>query len=113
MAELLKNIIENSVRIPTGGFYVTRMKRDPATGHYIGVATWIPKNQPLPGSRIVPEISIQPPNHLIPDRVEERNPLPPSIQESRIEPAQSSVKLSADRKITRTTVFDPYDAYEL
>ncbi len=33
------------------GFYVTKMKKDQVTGHYFGVATWIPSNTPLPGTR--------------------------------------------------------------
>jgi len=34
------------------GFYVMKMKKDQRTGHYVGVATWISRNDPLPGSRV-------------------------------------------------------------
>jgi hypothetical protein len=108
LAEILKDIIERSTRMPLGGFYVTKMKRDPMTGHYVGVATWIPKNQPLPGIRIGPEISVP----SIPEHVSERSPQPPSAEESRTEPVQSSLK-RAETKPNKTTMFDPYDAYEL
>jgi hypothetical protein len=49
MSEKIRNF-ENNLK-EMRGFYVTKMKRDQATGHYIGVATWMPKNAPLPGSR--------------------------------------------------------------
>ena len=49
MAEIFKGF-ENNLRIMRG-FYVTKMKKDPRTGQYIGVATWIPRDETLPGTR--------------------------------------------------------------
>lgn len=107
------------------GFYVMRMKKDPRTGHYFGVATWIARDQPLPGSRVVPN-----PPEPLPRKVEfEEHPsLPPSspfgeqnsermsqaqVEDSRSEFNQTVERLTVERKPIRNSLFDPYDPYEL
>lgn len=110
MAEILKSDVERSPRVPLPGFYVMRMKKDPNTGHLVGVATWIPRDQPLPGNRIVPEAPKVPQSSAV-DQVE-RIPVV-EVEENRTEPAQPANKKFAERRPVRSTMYDPYDAYEL
>ncbi len=49
LADIFKSVDRNASIPAMRGFYVMRMKKDERTGHYFGVATWISKNQPLPG----------------------------------------------------------------
>ncbi len=51
LAEIFKSI-ERNVSPAMRGFYVMRVKKDPLTGHYIGVAAWVNRDQPLPGNRV-------------------------------------------------------------
>jgi hypothetical protein len=108
------------------GFYVMRMKKDQRTGHYVGVATWIPRNQPIPGGIGVPHAP-EPPqqkseaiqDHPVPastpfsQQETERLAQPTQVEDSRSEFNQIVEKFNVQRKPSRTSVYDPYDSYEL
>jgi len=102
------------------GFYVTRMKKDERTGHYFGVATWISKDQPLPGSRIVkPAEPVQKPVELPEHSKSEYSPAgrepdkAAQVEDSRSEFNRTVEKFSVERKPNRSSFFDPYEPYEL
>jgi len=108
--------------MPTRGFYVTRMKKDPRTGNFVGVATWIPRDQPLPGNLIVPrspevrtptieETGSETAESVLPEVSESTET--PAERESQAETSQLSQKFIVERRPVRSTIFDPYDAYEL
>jgi len=107
LAEIFKSGVERSVRQPLPGFYVMKVKKDPRTGHFVGVATWIPRDQPLPGNLIVPEKPVVREPSL-PEQEADRTP---QVEvETRTEPTG---KLAGERRPVRSTLYDPYDAYEL
>ena len=118
---------ENNVK-ELRGFYVTKMKKDQVTGHYFGVATWISRNTPLPGSRTnfenrwsmneeSPAISHTPsftephvaPNELIKER-ERRYRTATENDFSKLAKALDRVN-ETDKK--KSSLFDPYDSYDL
>ncbi len=128
MAEIFKGI-ERNPGVATSGFYVMRMKKDVSRGHYVGVATWIPHDQPLPGSRVAPKSTVEPVlgntgsseeqnlkhrNASFGDQKSEMAMPYALVEDSRSEFNQSVEKISADRRPARgTTMFDPYDSYDL
>ena len=104
------------------GFYVMRMKKDERTGHYFGVATWIARDQPIPGNR---GIKTQDPIPKSAGLVEHSNSEHlgsqleghgtekiAQVEDSRSEFNQIVEKFSVERKPPRS-LFDPYDPYEL
>jgi len=105
------------------GFYVMRMKKDERTGHYFGVATWISRNQPLPGSRVAK--TTEPVQKLggpkepsksehFPAKLEEQVPeRAAQIEDSRSEFNQTVERLRVERRPSKSSFFDPYDPYEL
>jgi hypothetical protein len=113
------------------GFYVMRMKKDQRTGHYVGVATWISRNDPLPGNRTfrspnngnghaepVPQNQIrleEHPSHIDLEReIEQSTERPyqaPEVQEMRSEIPQPRGNENSDRKVNHSWYSD--DAYEL
>jgi hypothetical protein len=121
LAEIYKNDLDRKVSLPASGLYLTKIKKDPLTGNFVGVATFFSKSQPLPG------------NLIVPSRTESRsNPIENAIEASRVSPEvvdnpvlndqyyaradyfKSFDKLlSVERRPTQSTMFDPYDAYEL
>jgi hypothetical protein len=113
LSEIFKSIERNSSAGAVRGFYVMGMKKDPRTGHYVGVATWVSRDQPLPGSRTFPEpkkpVGFENPSE----------PLGPVIgvqREARPEqdvPTEVPQKINVERRAAKSTMFDPYDAYEL
>ena len=100
------------------GFYVMRMKKDERTGHYFGVATWISKDQPLPGNRIVKPAEPKPvglPEHSKSEyspagRESDKST---QIEDSRSEFNRTVEKFSVERKPNKSSFFDPYEPYEL
>jgi hypothetical protein len=106
------------------GFYVTRIKKDQRTGHYVGVATWFPRDQPLPSSRIAP---LQPESPKMNEEVQEHlvplntpfsadNPervVHDQVEDSRSEFNQTVERFNVQRRPSRNSVYDPYDSYEL
>jgi hypothetical protein len=126
LAEIFKSVDRNPSVSPMRGFYVMRMKKDQRTGHYVGVATWIPRDQPLPGNRIVPPAPEAPQKNNNPI---EEHPVPPStpfkeqqdserqgqaqVEDSRSEFNQTVEKFAIQRKPARNSMYDPYDSYEL
>jgi len=109
------------------GFYVMSVKKDPRTGHYVGVAAWVNRNQPLPGNRVTKPTAPEPaqkindlPEHPnapqmdspFNDQPSERTS-PPQVEDSRSEFNQHVEKFIVERKPSRNSVFDPYDSYEL
>ena len=123
--EIFKSVDRTPSVSPMRGFYVMRMKKDQRTGHYVGVATWISRDQPLPGNRIVPAAPEAPQEK---DLIQE-HPVPPNtpfdeqrdsersgqaqVEDSRSEFNQTVEKFSVQRKPARNTLYDPYDSYEL
>lgn len=121
MDELFRSL-ERRASIPMPGFYVTRMKKDPRTGNYVGVATWVPRDQPLPGNLVLPaspkaiprkmeELSTETNESVLPE-VSDRSAIQ-AEHESPAEASQPSQKFKVERRPVRNTIFDPYDAYEL
>jgi len=132
LAEIFKNIDRNPSLMR--GFYVMGVKKDQRTGHYFGVATWISRDDPLPGRRAVPNKSPNngnghaepvPPNlngleehpsHQINEGREieqstERPHQAAELQDSRSEIPQTRGNETSERKISRHWYSD--DAYEL
>ena len=127
MSEKLRNFETNLKEMR--GFYVTRMKKDQATGHYIGIATWIPRNAPLPGTRTsfnnrwsfaremsTPSIAETPESVVATSRAEEQQ----SEKRYRAATTEDFSRLVAlgktqprDALEKKTSFYDPYDSYEL
>jgi hypothetical protein len=130
LSEKLRNF-ENNLK-EMRGFYVTKMKKDKATGHYFGVATWIPRNAPLPGARTshnnrwsvtretsTPATSVS----AIPETFGSRSRGEDQQSERQYRGATSddfSRLATQEKKQTTDTVqrksssfYDPYDSYEL
>ncbi len=105
------------------GFYVMRMKKDERTGHYFGVATWISKDQPLPGNRIVkapdavPKVSELPEHskseYSSANTISHDSEKAAQVEDSRSEFNRTVEKFSVERKPNRSSFFDPYEPYEL
>ena len=119
---------ENNVK-ELKGFYVTKMKKDQVTGHYFGVATWIPKNTPLPDSRtsyesrwssneesssVIPRTTSFTDPHVGPNEVtkerERRYRTATEEDFSKLAKALDRVG-GTDKK--KSTFFDPYESYDL
>jgi hypothetical protein len=122
LAEIFKSMDRNASMSAMRGFYVTRMKKDERTGHYFGVATWISKDHPLPGSRVVktpePVQTVDLEDHSksehFPVKLEEHvSEKAAQIEDSRSEFNQTVERLRVERRPSKSTFFDPYDPYEL
>lgn len=128
MPEELRNFETNLKEMR--GFYVTKMKKDQATGNYFGVATWIPRNAPMPGARtshsdrwsVALETSMQTPSISGNARNMETTPREAQQSESRYRAATNddfSRAAAREKPQLRETIqkkssfYDPYDSYEL
>ena len=127
MSEKIRNFENNSKDMR--GFYVTKMKKDQATGHYFRVATWIPRNVPLPGSRtnhssrwsVTRESSVlssllHDSENFVSSREENAHPeqgyhSATSDDFSRLAKQERTKPTDAIGK--KSSFYDPYDSYEL
>ena len=125
LAEIFKSM-ERNVTTSMRGFYVMRVKKDPLTGHYIGVAAWVNRDQPLPGNRVIKPSAPEPvqkindlpeqpsaPQMNTPFEQSSERAAQPQVEDSRSEFNQHVEKFNVERKPARNSVFDPYDSYEL
>jgi hypothetical protein len=119
LVEIFKSMDRNSSIPAMRGFYVMRMKKDERTGHYFGVATWISKDQPLHGSRILKSVEpVKPVDLPEPSKSEysavgHQSDKSTQIEDSRSEFNRTVEKFSVERKPNKSTFFDPYEPYEL
>ena len=129
LAEIFKSIERNPNFMR--GFYVMRMKKDQRTGHYVGVATWIPRDNALAG-----RLATKPANNgnghsetIIPTQTRkgleehpsqqtkeieqdaERPYQAPEMHDERSEIPRMKGNETSERKINRSWYSD--DAYEL
>jgi len=92
------------------------MKKDPKTGHYVGVATWVSNNQPIPGTMVYQKASIE--NNKIKTHSEVTPEVQDTEKHTQIEDSRSEFnrhveKFKAERTPARGGFFDPYDSYDM
>ncbi|MDA4111414.1 MAG: hypothetical protein OK439_02665 [Thaumarchaeota archaeon] len=132
---------ENNLRV-MGGFYVVKMKKDPKTGQYVGVAQWVRRDEPLAGSRVTAE-SKWPQNNQTPKLEIRSDPQPAPVSTPQTSNDLNSSSREAgereqsnggyrsatdtdfsrfaddkEEKVTepmkkKSNFYDPYDSYDL